>query len=383
MSCWRMPASPRWVILHKLYSAVPLKSAPGIANYYRSMRPRLPLSALLSHALVAFVIEFDNEFEHRTPHRTTTGPTASRAREKPWLVSMAMWTKLLRFVPPHGCTIAELRRASALPRNELKMLLIRLIKWWGYLTIDRAAPSPADWMVRPTPGGLKALESWRPLTAIVETRWQQRFGVDAIAALRDSLQGVANTGLPDSLPLLGYDLLSNPSPAAIPANPADLPALLSKTLLAFALEFESEAGLSLAIGSNILRLVPEEGIRVRDLPKKSGVAKAALAIALNRLYDWDLATLKPARLVVLTSKGRKSQVAATHLLRKIETRWQARFGKELIATLRAHLKSLTTHPALSDGIAPYPDGWRAYTPKPATLPHYPMILHRGGFPDGS
>src|SRR5580658_808460 len=31
----------------------------------------LPLSALLSQALVAFTIEFDNEFEHQAPHRTT------------------------------------------------------------------------------------------------------------------------------------------------------------------------------------------------------------------------------------------------------------------------------------------------------------------------
>jgi len=33
------------------------------------MNRRLPLSALLSQALVAFTIEFDKEFEHRAPHR--------------------------------------------------------------------------------------------------------------------------------------------------------------------------------------------------------------------------------------------------------------------------------------------------------------------------
>jgi hypothetical protein len=31
----------------------------------------LPLSALASQALVAFVVELDNEFEHQMPHRTT------------------------------------------------------------------------------------------------------------------------------------------------------------------------------------------------------------------------------------------------------------------------------------------------------------------------
>ena len=32
---------------------------------------------------------------------------------------------------------------------------------------------------------------------------------------------------------------------------------------------------------------------------------------------------------------------------------------------------------------PYPDNWRASVRRPATLPHFPMVLHRGGYPDGS
>jgi hypothetical protein len=35
------------------------------------------------------------------------------------------------------------------------------------------------------------------------------------------------------------------------------------------------------------------------------------------------------------------------------------------------------------GLAPYPDGWRAAVPSPVALPHHPMVLHRGGYPDGS
>jgi len=45
-------------------------------------------------------------------------------------------------------------------------------------------------------------------------------------------------------------------------------------------------------------------------------------------------------------------------------------------------------------LQPYPDGWRAskaYAARTqaviddptAALPHYPMVLHRGGWPDGS
>ena len=35
------------------------------------------------------------------------------------------------------------------------------------------------------------------------------------------------------------------------------------------------------------------------------------------------------------------------------------------------------------GLEPYPDNWRASARRAATLPHYPMVLHRGGYPDGS
>jgi hypothetical protein len=38
---------------------------------------------------------------------------------------------------------------------------------------------------------------------------------------------------------------------------------------------------------------------------------------------------------------------------------------------------------LFQGLEPYPDNWRASVRAPRTLPYYPMVLHRGGYPDGS
>ena len=35
------------------------------------------------------------------------------------------------------------------------------------------------------------------------------------------------------------------------------------------------------------------------------------------------------------------------------------------------------------GLAAPPDGWRAAEPATRVLPHAPMVLHRGGFPDGA
>ena len=35
------------------------------------------------------------------------------------------------------------------------------------------------------------------------------------------------------------------------------------------------------------------------------------------------------------------------------------------------------------GLTPYPDGWRGQVHPPHTLPHFPFVSHRGGYPDGS
>jgi hypothetical protein len=35
------------------------------------------------------------------------------------------------------------------------------------------------------------------------------------------------------------------------------------------------------------------------------------------------------------------------------------------------------------GVTPCPECWRARVPAPSVLPHFPMVLHRGGYPDGA
>ena len=69
----------------------------------------------------------------------------------------------------------------------------------------------------------------------------------------------------------------------------------------------------------------------------------------------------------------------------IERRWDDRFTPGVTGALRASLEPLAAGqpPVLSAGLQPYPDNWRASVRRPATLPHFPMVLHRGGYPDGS
>ena len=74
-----------------------------------------------------------------------------------------------------------------------------------------------------------------------------------------------------------------------------LPALLSQVLLAFAVEFERESDLSLAIGANVLRVLDEKGVRVRDLPLLTGVSKEAISVAMGILQKQGIAVVEAKR----------------------------------------------------------------------------------------
>jgi|HubBroStandDraft_4_1064222.scaffolds.fasta_scaffold05814_3 DNA-binding MarR family transcriptional regulator len=385
------------------------------------MHGRLPLPTLLSHALVAFTMEFDNEFEQQMPHRTTRFETkhgsGTESRDAPWLVSLVMWSNYMRFVSEDGVRVREFQVLARLTKKDANNWLARLGRWWGYVVVapdradTRANPPYSDWVVRPTSAGRKAQQIWRALLGVIEERWQTRFGKDEIGGLRESLwaltevlSGQMDVELPDYLPILGHGLFSRgpESERRAPARGENgtsgsglpLSALLSRVLLAFAIEFERESELSLAICANVLRVLDEQGVPVRDLALLTGVSKEAISMSMGILQKRRDAVIEPdqsgsrSKAARLTLKGRESQEAYRRLLGLLEERWQARFGKEAIRSLRMSMERLVGEPTvdrspLFRGLEPYPDGWRALVPRANTLPHYPMVLHRGGFPDGS
>ena len=174
---------------------------------------RLPLSALLSQVLVAFIIEFDNEFERQMPHRTSDHGRTQGQGTVPWLVSMAMWSTCLRFVGDQGITVGELTGRARTGTNLAGM------QRWGYITVApdpadaRPKPPRSDWVIHATASGRQAQKIWQPLAGVIEERWAARFGANNVAALRNALQAVAgqlDPALPDCLPILGYGLWSTP-----------------------------------------------------------------------------------------------------------------------------------------------------------------------------
>lgn len=364
------------------------------------MARRLPLSALLSFALVAFTIESDNEAEHRLPHRTSDygGPASA-----PWLISLAMYLNCLQFVPEQGITMRELERQARTGTNWDGM------RRWGYIYLEpdpndlRPRPPQSAWLVRATVKGRLVQEMMRGLLPEIEERWRARFGSSAIHELRSALTPILRTvpgGLPDCMPILRHGLVcTGPKERGNPPHESQLgslalPILLARALLAIALEFEQASSLSLAICANILRVLDPEGMLAYQIPEASGVSKESLAMGMGILEKRGLVQVisqKPARrgrIVLLTPAGTQAQTDFLQQLGIVEERWKTRTGTQPVSTLRTALEALAGDGTASgcplfEGLKPYLEGWRAKVPARATLPHFPMVLHRGGFPDGS
>jgi DNA-binding MarR family transcriptional regulator len=264
---------------------------------------------------------------------------------------------------------------------------------WGYIRVE-----PADQTVHPEPGGRRAQEVWRPLAGEIEERWRERLGDAAIDELRQALSRVADPALPLYLPVLGYadGMRAGHVRAAPGAVAEDLAALLSQALLSFTLEYEEESALSLALSASVVRVLSADWAPVRDLPARSGVSKEAITAAVGFLQRNGYVAVQPdsaggSKMVRLTEQGLAAQAQHDRLVKAVERRWRKRLG----AGFDRLSKALITGQQLALGLRPYPDGWRAarnpYRARtqavladPASaLPRYPMVLHRGGYPDGS
>jgi methyltransferase (TIGR00027 family) len=379
----------------------PMPRRPAAAGASPPEAPML-LSALMSQTLVAFTIECDNEAEHGAPHRTTDhGPSGQG--DGPWLTSLVMWENCMRYVTDEPVTVAELEARARTGTN------LDGMRRWGYITIDGTArkvhhgrPGP-DAVLRATAAGLRARQVWRPLPGLIEQRWRDRFGPGQVGRLRDALVtvvGQLDPGLPDCLPILGAALLSRGPDPGLPPRPQapgvttlPLSALLSRALLSFAIEYERETGLSLAVSGNVLRVLAAAGTRPRDLPALTGTTGPAVSWATGVLTRARLAVEEPdpaagrGKVVRLTPAGLGAQRDYHEVAGSVEQRWHERYGGA-IAAVRAALEPLAAPPGggpppLFDAIEPYPGSWRASLRRPDILPHYPVVLHRGGYPDGS
>jgi hypothetical protein len=369
-----------------------------------------PISTLLSHVLIAHTIELDNEFERRFEE------AGGGAR----VASVVMWSNFLRFVGD-GIAVRELPDAAGLQKRRMLSTLGGMERWrYVFVASARARQPPkakrdgwgsarglrGDWVVRPTPAGRTAAAIWRELAGEIEARWEKRFGGDTVGELGDALRAVVariDVELPHFLPIIAS---ANGMAADLPlrerhgtgAGSLHVAGLLSQALLAYTIDFERRSELSLPLAANFVRVLDEKGVSVRELPVAACVSKEATAIALTFLAKTGHVVLDGAtaatRVACLSPKGRGLQKAWKRLHANAEERWNRRVGADDVRRLRSSLERVLEHDDLGRGLEPHAGGWRASggqvertkamveDPR-AALPHYPMVLHRGGWPDGS
>jgi hypothetical protein len=287
------------------------------------------LSALLSQILVAFTVEFDNEFERRMGEAGYPG-----AR-----LSLVVWATVMRFL---GESPVLVRDIAAEIKPELGCL-----ERWGFVVLDSGRRDGwgsgrgirLDSSVSLTPKGLTAAGIWPPLLAVIEQRWEKRFGTDAIKRLRESLQRVDGQ------------------------NEHHLPSLLAGLLTAFQLEFDRESPVPLALCANTLRVLSDKPIPVAQLARLTGGSRETSDIG------WQIKpyvviepdpNAKRGKVVRLSPRGVKAQETYHRLIAEIEKRWEVKFGKDLRESLQALYGS-----RLSEGLIPPPGTARAGEQTPA------------------
>ncbi|MFZ0250880.1 MAG: hypothetical protein WAL61_13120 [Acidimicrobiales bacterium] len=313
---------------------------------------------------------------------------------------------MLQYVDHDGITVGDLRA-----RARTGQLLLNGLQRWGYVSLtpptgERLRNPPQDGAtVRSTKAARRAQEVWAELPPVMDGRWRDRLGTSVVDRLERALRAIFDDlpfAPPACLPVVhptqggrseAVPPHGGPGSRRLPTNGALSP-LLSGVLLAFTLDFEAASRISLPISASTLRVLGTPGRRVGDLPRCTGVSREGQAMCIGWLERHGCVVAEPdpdarrGKVVRLTSKGEKAQQKYRRVLAATEESWGPQYGLTNVDELRAALHTVVgdgtyASSPLGAGLVPHPDNWRARVRRAQTLPHHPMPLHRGGFPDGS
>jgi hypothetical protein len=339
-----------------------------------------PLSTLLAWVWIAHTIEVDNSFE-----AATAGRVGRHVR-----ISLPMWTNGLRFIEEDGITVDDLRTSARASCN------IAGLERWGWISVGNDEGMrrdgygshrkvKGDTVLYPTRAGIYARRVWPRVLAVIEDRWRSRFGDDVIDELgAAALAAVASMpwSPPEVNPSDGFR--SHIVESDVVDHDRPLVVLLGQALTALTLDYERTSLASLPLGANALRVLGEERVRMRDLPKLSGLSVEGIAMAVSFLQRQQLAVLDPGRELWLTFLGLEAKSDYEYLTMQPKN----------LRLQTALAGVLAQSDALRAGLVPHPGCWRAEKPYLAqterlladptgAMPWHPMVLHRGGWPDAS
>jgi hypothetical protein len=340
-----------------------------------------PFGALIAWVWTAFTIEVDNAIE----------AGAGAASRRHFRISLPMWANGLRLIESDGVTVAELQSRARASCN------LGGLERWGWIVVGDNGPGrragfgshrgiKPGTLLRPTKGGAEARRRFPQVIAEVEEAWERRFGREVIDGLRGALDAPAQPmpwSPPEVHPSDGF--YTHVVAAQGDGESGPLIALLGQVLTALTLDAERDAKVSLPLAVNFLRVIDSRVVQVRDLPARSGVSREAVAMGVNYLMRTRLAEPGPTkRSVSLTPAG----LDALERCQTVAARQKNGDCQEALIGVLSQRESLV------EGLVPPEGCWRGERPylaqtqrvladPLASLPRHPMVLHRGGWPDGS
>ena len=369
-----------------------------------------PLSALLSQILVAYSVELDCEFERRmlqTPSRSAR-------------LSLVIWLNLLEFLADGPVSVRTLA-SRALTAEGRVTAELGCLERWGVVALQPGKRAGfgsgrgirADWPVRLTASGETAVRIWPDLIPEIDARWSKRFGDDT-ARLRCALEAIErqiDLELPQGLPVAPLKLPEFGPRRSAAKDGLPLPVLLSRVLLAFALDFECESKRPISLCANAIRVLSDDPIAEAEIPKRTGCSEETAGIGWQH-KPYIVVERDPAcgrgKFVRLSEAGIRAQHEYYRCTGDIEEKWKKRF-RNATKEIRESLTALLKRRELSDGLKPPPGTTRGGAKTPAlgrvdigpaarqrrkdlvtqteafvrdpagNLPHYPLWDMNGGF----
>lgn len=160
----------------------------------------------------------------------------------------------------------------------------------------------------------------------------------------------------------------------MPSSHQELFTMLSQLLIAYTYEFDAalakelgdrpERPPSLAMWANVLQFLRDEGLPMKELPSRCGIARSTVRSMVQCLQRHGWITVGADGVIRLTAHGSEAKRAFPKAKEAVERQWEVRWGTRTFEALRAALEEASEHIE-------------------RRFPHYPMpAAHRGGLPTG-
>jgi hypothetical protein len=261
--------------------------------------------------------------------------------------SLKEWSNLLRVLDDDGIDRTELPRLLRLSTRATRTE-IGVVARKGWAREISAARGRAT--VQLTARGSEVAARWDPVRASAEIQWQHSIGAGAgtIALLRAALESLvallplehphypAGYGAADARITGGHgqDWKAVPREAGDGVSALPLSALVSQSLVAFAMAYEEMSGVALSLTATVIRRVPPEGRSATALGSRAGLSALERHCLVRSSND------ENGTIVRLTAKGREIASAYDEAVHGVEQQWRDAFGDTRVTNLRRALEDV-------------------------------------------